>query len=315
MSRTLHVLDGTAMLFRLYHAGLRLRCPRGREVGAVDGLCAALARFVRDHHPSYVVVVFDPGRPTFRHTLYESYKANRPKSPDDLSPQFDLGIACSVALGFRTFRVPGYEADDLMATLATRARRAGLRTHLQTPDKDVLQLVDDSWVRVTDPRTQEVMDAERVRSRFGVAPPQLTDYLALTGDSSDNVPGVTGVGPKAAVSLIDEFGDLEGIYANLDRVEELPVRGAARLAERLASAETDAFLSRDLVRLRADVPLGESPLTLGQLRYRGPQPDAEAFFRSEGIAAPVRALRSHTGGDAAFASEDPGWLDAPPPLS
>jgi len=285
---TLHVLDGTAMLFRAHHTAPSLRDVDGREIGALVGLLNAVFRFLRTIVPSHLAMVYDPGRPTFRHELYAAYKSNRRPTPEELAAQLEHAAVHTRALGIASFRVRGFEADDLMATLARRASEAGIRTALASPDKDVLQLLSPS-VAVLDPKTLRPTETGNVVERFGVTPPQLTDYLALAGDSSDNVPGVAGVGPKAAAALVATFEDLDGIYANLHRVDALGVRGAAGLAGKLEIARSAAYLSRDLVRLRGDVPLGDEPLTVGSFRYRGPdasRTDVRALFSHFGLFRP-----------------------------
>lgn len=291
---TLHVIDATAALFRAYFAWTKIRAPGGQEVGGVFGLCQSLVRFLRVVRPTHVALVFDSGEPTFRHVAYPAYKADRGAPPDDLIPQFDFAIRASRAMGFLGYRIPGYEADDLMATIAHRGTRAGLRTVLVTPDKDVHQLIDRS-VLVMDPKSLALVDESAVEERFGVPPRLLPDLLAIAGDPSDNIPGVPGIGPKGACALARAFGGLDGIYANLDRIAGLGFRGCGAMAAKLAAHREQAFLYRTLVELRRDAPLSEEAMTIGMLRYLGPGSDADPILEELGLSAPLRALRSLMG--------------------
>jgi DNA polymerase-1 len=291
---SLHVLDGTAALFRAYYAMEKLTAPDGREVGAVIGLSHSLVRLLRVIRPTHIVSVFDAGAVTFRNDLYPDYKANRGDPPQDLVHQFDLALDVVQALGVRGFRIPGYEADDLMATLAERGRKAGITTVLITPDKDVCQLVGPR-VEVMDPKTLERRGPEEVRQRFGVDPGQLADLLALSGDSTDNIPGVSGVGAKTARALVQAFGGLDGIYENLEGVDKLKIRGSAKLAAKLLAEREAVYLYRDLVRLQTEAPLSREAMTLGMLRYRGPTDDADQIFERLGFVGPLKGLRRQLG--------------------
>lgn len=288
----LWVIDGTALLFRAYYGMPPRRSPAGEPVGAVLGLGHLLRHLLR-RAPERVVLVFDAGRTTFRNRLDPRYKANRGEPPPDLAPQFERAREFGVAAGFVSLSVPDFEADDLMATLARSAAAAGLRTRLFSVDKDLCQLVRDEAPAVVleDPRTSDVCDAAGVAARIGVRPAQVVDYMALVGDSTDNIPGVPGVGPKAAQALISEFGDLDALYASLARVELLPLRGAKGLARKLEAGRDEAFLARALVRLHDAVPLGELDLH-AHTRWRGPRDDADEFFAALGSAGALRGLRS-----------------------
>ena len=288
----LWVIDATSLLFRAYYGMPARLSPSGEPVGAVLGLGHLLRGLLR-RAPERVALVYDAGRITFRNRLDPRYKANRGEPPPDLAPQFERARLFGVAAGFVSLSVPDYEADDLMATLARQAGAAGLRTRLLSVDKDLCQLVRDDAPAVVleDPRSGEVCDAAGVVWRLGVAPRQVVDYMALVGDSTDNVCGVRGVGPKAAQALLDAFGDLDAIYGALDRVASLPLRGARGLAARLAAGRDEAFLARELVRLDAEVPLGGLDLDV-HTRWRGPRADADAFFAALGSAGALRGLRS-----------------------
>lgn len=301
----LWVIDATALLFRAYYGMPPRSSPAGVPVGAVLGLAQLLSQVIRRGRARRIALVYDAGRETFRNRLDPRYKAQRGEPPPDLVPQFDLALELGQALGFAAYSVPDFEADDLMATLARQAGAAGVGARLVSVDKDVCQLVRDAGptVVVEDPRTGELLDEAGVRQRMGVVPARVVDAMALTGDSSDNIPGVRGVGPRAAVALIEAFGDLEGIFADLARVEALALRGAKGLAKKLEAGRAEAFLARDLVRLchavpldgpgdargRAAVPGGPGGL-LTQTCWMGPRADAAAFFDALGTRGPLRAF-------------------------
>ena len=285
MSR-LEVLDGTAALFRAWFSVPSSRSPGEVEVGATRGLGLWLARFMKARRPTHVAVVFDAGTWTFRNQICSDYKANRGLPPDELEPQFDLSLALCRALGLRAFRSDGYEADDLMATLARRARLAGIDVALVTPDKDVLQLLSPH-VQVLEPKRFEPQDAASVQERFGVLPEQLIDYLALAGDATDNVPGIRGIGPRTASALLQAAGSLDALLDDPDQVATLQIRGARTLPQKLRDGRDDALLSRRLVTLCDEAPLNPDIRRLGDLRPQVPDPEARAtFFERVGFAPP-----------------------------
>ena len=290
-AKRLYVMDGTATLFRAYYGMNKVTAPDGREVGGLLGFGQALARFVKEVGPQYVSLVFDGPERTFRHAIFPDYKANRQAPPEDMEHQFPLAIKVAQALGFPSFLAEGYEADDLMATMARRAGAAGIETVLVTPDKDVHQLIGPE-VYVMDPKTFQLLDERSVQERFGVSPALMVDYLALAGDSTDNVPGVRGVGPKTATALVQNLGCVQDVFSRLDRVADLPIRGAKTLADKLLRGRDDAFLSLELVRLCAEVPLTDDMMNLKHLRYTGPLRDADQLFDELGFHAPLRNLRA-----------------------
>ena len=272
--RTLYILDGTAMLFRSYYGKFRKTNDEGVEVGAVMGMTMFTAKFVQMVRPSHLAVVFDAGRKTFRNEIDPTYKANRGEPPEDLVPQFGIAPKAISALGIRTFSKLGYEADDLMATLATRMEDQSFQTVLAATDKDLLQCIRPG-VWSMDMKTFGLIGEAEVKAKFGVLPGQMTDLQALIGDSTDNIPGVRGVGAKGAAKLLNELGDLDTIYSRLSDVPYLPIRGAKSLAQKLAEGEDAARLALQLVTLMDDVPDPEvQEVTPADLRYRGAPEDA-----------------------------------------
>lgn len=253
--RRLFLLDGTALAYRAFHALLRSRLTdvQGRPTGAIFGFTTTLFRILREEEPDHLAVAFDPPGPTFRHAMYPEYKATRERMPEDLREQMPRVREVVRALGFPVLEVPGWEADDVLATVARRTSADGTRVYIVTGDKDLFQLVDDRVTiynvlsRGTD--AVEILDARAVEEKFGVPPDRVADVLALMGDSSDNVPGVEGVGPKTAVELVRRFGGLEDVLARAAEVEKPKVREAL-----VRDAET-ARLSYRLVRIPCDAPV------------------------------------------------------------
>ena len=293
--RELLVLDGTALLFRAYYGAKHaFVAPDGTEVAAVLGMCHTVQRMLRWEKPERVAVVFDAGQRTFRNDMDARYKAQRGAPPPDLKPQFELARRAIEHLGLPSWTRPGFEADDLMATLARRSREVGRPCRLMTVDKDLLQLVTDESpaVVVEDPHSGRVWDSDGVVQRVGVRPEQVVDYMAIVGDSSDNIPGVRGLGPKAARALLEAFGDLDGVYGSLHRVAELSVRGAKTMAPKLEAGRVEAMLARRLVTLVDDVDLGTDDLEAATT-WGGPgAEEADGFFEELGFFGPLRGLRA-----------------------
>jgi DNA polymerase-1 len=215
--KTLLLVDGSSYLYRAFHALPELKSPRGEPTGAIRGVLAMLRRLGEDHKAQARACVFDAKGPTFREAEYAEYKANRPSMPEDLAAQIEPLKEAAVALGWPVLAVEGVEADDVIATLAGEATRRGWRTVVSTGDKDLAQLVDEH-VTLVNTMTNEVLDPEGVRAKFGVAPAQIVDYLALTGDAVDNVPGVDKVGPKTAAKWIQQYGSLDAVMAHADDI-------------------------------------------------------------------------------------------------
>jgi DNA polymerase-1 len=252
--KRLLLVDGSALLYRSFYAFIRnpLRNSKGEATSAAFGVLNTLVPVLDEHQPDHVAVVFDTAAPTFRHREYADYKAHRPPMPDDLVAQIPRVREVIQALGLPILEQEGVEADDLIGSLALEAERDGCEVWILTGDKDFYQLVSGR-VRLLAPRgrgDQHLhIDAAAVKERFGVAPGQIVDLLALMGDASDNVPGVPGVGEKTAAQLVTAFGTIDALYASLDRVERPSLR------EKLRANEGKARLSRKLVTIRSDLPL------------------------------------------------------------
>ena len=262
MSRpTLFLIDGSSQMYRAYHAfrGRGLSNQEGHTTHAVYVFVTMLRKLVNDHHPSYMAASFDLAGPTFRDAIVSDYKATRTAMPDDLVEQLNWVHEACEAMGVPIITAPGYEADDVIGTLAKRAAAEGFEVAIVSIDKDFFQMVHDG-IRVYDPREDGAwFDTHGVVEKFGVKPSQVVDVLALVGDTSDNVAGVPGIGKKGAVDLITQFGSLDAL---LERTAELK----PKQRDALVTHRADALQSRELVTIRTDVPVD---VDLQSLRYRG----------------------------------------------
>lgn len=255
------LVDGSAYIFRAYHALPPLtRKSDGLPVGAVAGFCNMLWKLTEEtrneDHATHFAVIFDAKGKTFRNDIYDKYKANRPPAPEDLVPQFALVRDATRAFGLPAIEEPGFEADDLIATYAHEAEKCGAMVTILSSDKDLMQLVTDK-TRMLDPMKNSLIGADEVRVKFGVGPDRVVDVQALAGDSSDNVPGVPGIGVKTAAALVEEFGDLEGILQNAHTIKQNKRR------ENLIEFADLARVSMELVTLRKDTPMPEALDDLG----------------------------------------------------
>jgi DNA polymerase-1 len=244
----IYLIDGSSYIYRAYFAIRHLSNARGFATNAVYGFTNMLLKVVRDEHPDHLAVVFDAKGPTFRKEIYPEYKANRSAMPDDLVPQ--IPVIKEVVRGFRmpVLEMAGFEADDIIATLARRFADRGMEVTVVTGDKDLMQIVSDR-IRLLDTMKDKFTGLEEVRERFGGSPDKVIEVQALAGDSSDNIPGVPGIGEKTARELIEEFGSVENLLVNIDKV-----RGKKR-QENLREFADQALLSKALVTLRCDLPL------------------------------------------------------------
>ena len=301
MDDTLYVLDGYSVIYRSYFAFLRnpLRNPRGENSSAVFGFVRTLFSLLRQYEPQHFAVVMDSTTPTFRHEKYAEYKANRDATPEDLHAQIPVIEAILHALGVPMVRVDRYEADDVMATLAEQCRRAGRTCRVISGDKDLLQLVGDP-VRVLRPGKNGIdeLDRDAVYRDWSVWPEQILDYLSLIGDTSDNVPGVKGIGAKTAAKLLGQFDTLENIYHNLESISSKSQR------TKLEEGRDNAWLSRDLITLAYDAPVPE-----GIDGYRLPDLDVRAaapLLLAQGMRAQVKELGLDPGEFGEAESDSPG---------
>jgi DNA polymerase-1 len=248
------LVDASGYLFRAYHALPKLTNSRGEATGALVGVLNMLRKLLDEQQPTYIGVVFDASGPTFRDRIYTEYKANRPPMPDDLREQLEPLKEIIRAMGLPLLEVADVEADDVIGTLARRAAGDGLATLISTGDKDMAQLVDEH-VTLVNTMSDTVLDPNGVREKFGVAPEHIVDYLALMGDSVDNIPGVPKCGPKTAAKWINEYGDLDGVIANADKIK-------GKIGESLRATLEQLPLSRELTTIKTDVDLDFGPADL-----------------------------------------------------
>jgi len=265
-SEAIYLIDGSSYIHRAYHAIRNLANSSGVPTNAVYGFVRMLLKLVKDQDPRYLAVVFDAKGKTFRHDIYEDYKANRPPAPDDLVAQIPYIKRIVRGLNVRMLEMEGYEADDLIGTLARRAEEQGRRVVVVTGDKDFRQIVSPR-VSLWDSMRDKTTDYETFKEAYeGLEPGQIVELMGLAGDSSDNIPGVRGVGEKTALNLIRDHGSIEGVYEHLDDVKQ------KKLKENLSAHREEAFLSRRLVTIDCGVPLD---LPVEELAVG--EPDAEAL--------------------------------------
>ncbi len=255
------LVDGSSYLYRAYHALPPLTTSKGQPTGAVRGVMNMLRSLRKDYPKSVIAVVFDAKGPTFRDELFSQYKAQRPPMPDELRAQIEPLHQCVLASGYPLLCVEGVEADDVIGTLAGQGCNNGQKVVISTGDKDMAQLVTDR-VTLVNTMNNTTLDAQGVVEKFGIGPGLIIDFLALMGDKVDNIPGVPGVGEKTALGLLQGLGDMDSIYARLDEVAGLPIRGAKSLAAKLDENREQAYLSRTLATIKTDVELDISAATL-----------------------------------------------------
>jgi 5'-3' exonuclease len=283
----LYLVDASFFVFRAYYSvGIEMTGTDGEPVNALYGFGRFLGDLLEQARPVHIAVAFDESlSSSFRNEIFPAYKANREPAPPELKRQFALCRELCRHLGLAEYSSPLYEADDIIGTIVTRLRSRGHQAVLVTRDKDLAQLIrkgDAYW----DWAAERRLEYADIEGHFGVRPERIADFLALTGDSVDNIPGVPGVGPKTAMVLLREFSSLEEIYAGLDRVASLPIRGAAKLPDRLRTHRDAAYFARRLTTIACDMPIDVST---EQLRRRKPDLEAlEAFYDRARFGAMLR---------------------------
>ncbi len=248
MKKTVYLIDGTAYIHRAYHAIRGLSNSSGLPTNAIFGFTRMLIKLMEDRKPAYAAMFFDAKGPTFRHDMYQAYKANRPPMPQDMVVQIPYIKNVTAGFNLPILEMEGYEADDLIGTFAQKAQKEGFEVVMVTGDKDFMQLVSDK-IFIWDPMKDIRIDKSHIEKSMGIIPEQIIDMMGLTGDTSDNIPGVPGIGPKTAVALIREFKDLETLYEKVDTIAKKKQR------ENLIAFKDQAFLSRKLATICTDVPI------------------------------------------------------------
>jgi len=269
-----HLIDSHVYIFRAYFSLPDMSAPDGTPTNATYGFANTLLRYLGEREPDYLACCFDHSITSFRNELFPDYKSSRgDEAPPDLEPQFELCRQAAAALGIPVFERENFEADDVIATLAEQLLAEGARVVVVSADKDLSQLVrEDDRLVLYDLQRDRTLDAKGVREKFGVTPGQIPDYLALVGDSVDDLPGVPGYGPKSAAAALGAFGCLEDIPLDVSGWEGVTVRGARRLAERLAEHRERALQVRGLATVVRDVP--QVAASLAELAYPGADPEA-----------------------------------------
>ena len=255
MKDPLYLLDGYSLIYRSYFGFIRnpLKNPEGKNISAVFGFFRALINILNKRDTCRFVVTMDSMTKTFRHDMYPEYKATRDKSPDDLFEQIPIIEEILKLMEIPTIRVNGFEADDIMGTLAVRAREEERPCYIITGDKDLLQFAGDGIKIMKLEKGQFIeMDRDEVFEDKGVWPEQIVDYLSLVGDTADNIPGVAGIGPKTASKLLQDYGTLDGIYEHLDEIK------SKNQQQKLIDNKENAYFSKELVIIRVDVPVDMS---------------------------------------------------------
>lgn len=255
----IYLVDGSAYFYRAYHAVRPLSNSSGLPTHAIYGFATILRRIIKEKNPEWIAVAWDTKGPVFRHRLFPEYKANRPPMPDDLAVQIPYIRKLVDAWNITSMEDDDQEADDMIASSACRLTKNGCRVVIVSGDKDLLQLVSETVV-LWDPMSDKLMDEQAVKEKYGISPAQLLDYMSLTGDSADNIPGVTGIGPKTAQKLILAHGSLDGLYENIETMKR------SKMKERLIEHRDDAFLARELIRLNRAVEVPANP----QAYFLGP---------------------------------------------
>ena len=245
--KKLVLIDGNAILHRAFHALPPLTTKSGQPINAVYGLVSLLLRVITDLKPTHIIVVFDTEKPTFRHKEFVNYQAQRPKMASELSGQFDKAKRVLQAFGIPIYSKEGFEADDVIGTIARQV--TGLEVVIVTGDRDILQLVSDHvklYMPIVGLASAKLFGKNEVIEKMGVPPEQISDFKALVGDPSDNYPGVAGIGPKTAISLLSKYNNLENIYKNLESFPKA-------VSKKLTAGKDSAFLSQKLAKIVTDV--------------------------------------------------------------
>jgi DNA polymerase-1 len=288
------LIDGSSYLYRAFHALPPLTNSKGVPTGAVYGVLNMLSKFLRDYTPPHIAVVFDAPGKTFRDELFAEYKANRPPMPDDLRSQLEPLLAAVDALGLPMLRIEGVEADDVIGTLACRAAAAGQRVLISTGDKDMAQLVNEQ-ITLINTMSNTVLDRAGVKNKFDVFPEQIVDYLALVGDSSDNIPGIDKVGPKTAARWLNAYGTLDGL---LEHASEIP----GKVGDNLRAGLATLALARQLATIRSNLEL---PLQGADLMRRAPDPDKlRAIYSALELRSLLNQLEAGTAAVVAVAQAE-----------
>jgi len=252
VSENFFIIDGHSQLYQAYYAITGLTTPKGQPINAVYGFTRMLRKIIKEDKPCYMAIAFDTKGPTFRHIEYKEYKSHRKPTPDDLVSQIPLLYDVINAYNIPLFAIQGFEADDIIGTISKKLSKKNIECTIITIDKDMDQLID-KHIKIFNPRKKEIRDTEKLRKEKGIEPENVIDILALGGDSSDNIPGIPGIGYKTALNLIREWKSLENVISNVDKIKGkkkqenlLKYTELARLSKRLATIDTEVPLDFNL---------------------------------------------------------------------
>jgi DNA polymerase-1 len=252
VSENFFIIDGHSQLYQAYYAITGLTTPKGHPINAVYGFTRMLRKIIKEDKPCYMAIAFDTKGPTFRHIEYKEYKSHRKPTPDDLVSQIPLLYDVINAYNIPLFAIQGFEADDIIGTISKKLSKKNIECTIITIDKDMDQLID-KHIKIFNPRKKEIRDTEKLRKEKGIEPENVIDILALGGDSSDNIPGIPGIGYKTALKLIREWKSLENVISNVDKIKGkkkqvnlLKYTELARLSKRLATIDTEVPLDFNL---------------------------------------------------------------------
>ena len=252
MTENFFIIDGHSQLYQAYYAITGLTTPKGQPINAVYGFTRMLRKIIKEDKPCYMAIAFDTKGPTFRHIEYKEYKSHRKPTPDDLVSQIPLLYDVIDAYNIPLYAIQGFEADDIIGTISKKLSKEHIECTIITIDKDMDQLID-KHIRIFNPRKKEIRDIEKLRKEKGIVPENVIDILALGGDSSDNIPGIPGIGYKTALNLIREWKSLENVISNVDKIKGkkkqenlLKYTELARLSKRLATIDTEVPLDFNL---------------------------------------------------------------------
>jgi len=248
MKKKIILIDGSSYIYRAFYALPLLTSPKGEPTGAIYGFYRMISKLIFSLNPEYIAVVFDLPGQTTRHKEFKEYKATRKETPNDLVVQIPKIKKLLQLLGISIIEKQGFEADDIIATLAKKAEKEGFEVIVVSPDKDMIQLIDEN-IKLLNPISETFLDREKVKEKYGIYPEQFEDYLAMIGDNVDNIPGIKGVGAKTAAKLLNEFGSLDNILQNKDKL-------SGKLKEIFYNLDEESIkMSRYLVKLQTDIDL------------------------------------------------------------
>lgn len=290
MKKKFYIIDGHALCYRAYFAFIKnpLFNSSGQNISAIYGFARMMMKLIADQNPDYLAVAFDPVKKSFRFQLYDAYKANRQKMPDELKSQIEEIKVMVKTLGLPLLIEEGYEADDILGTMSKRYSNKDLEVVLVTGDKDAYQLVDENikiYANTKGITEHELYNEEKVFEKLGIKPSQIIDYMSFVGDTSDNIPGIKGIGEKTAQKLISEYGTFEGVYENIEAL-----KGKTR--ELIENGRESAEISRELVTIKTDIPID---FKIENAQFKGfDSKTAAIYFRKLEMNSIVREFFSNT---------------------